>query len=253
MAKRSPNYPGVDLKFAVERAQRLWETQQTHPAAFEVVMKNLGYSARSGAGSVTFGALKRFGLLEDVEDRRSKLTPLGIEVVRGETTGQRDFDKLREAALFPKVHRAIWDQYGSDLPSDSVIVFDLEQKGFTAGGAAEFLGEWKRTMAFAKLAETGANVSSETDSQPENLEESAPMSSPTVQNPRPPTAQETPAQSVPLGSQTLSFPLMDGQWASLSVPIPMSEEAWEHFMRVLQTMKPAATARSFPTEPDSEG
>jgi len=215
-------------------------------------MKNLGYSARSGAGSVTFGALKRFGLLADVEGRRSQLTPLGIEIVRGETTGQRDFDKLREAALFPKVHREIWEQYGPDLPSDSVIEFDLQQKGFTAGGAAEFLGEWKRTMVFAKLAETGANVSPETDSQSEKSQESEPMPSPTLQQAPAAPSPVIPAQSPIEGSQTLRFPLLDGQWASLSVPIPMSEEAWDNFMTVLQTMKPAATARLSPTASESE-
>jgi len=244
MAKRSPNYPGVDLKFAVERAQRLWETQQSHPAAAEVVMKNLGYTPKSGAGSVTYGALKRFGLLADAEGRKARLTPLGIEIVRGETTGQRDFDKLRKAALLPTLHKDMWDQYGADLPADSVIEFDLQQKGFTAGGATEFLGEWKRTMTFAKLAETTATFSEQPSSNPDPSPESDHV--PPTSTPQPQTAStpRAPAPSQVSEPQTLRFPLLSGEWASLSVPIPMSEEAWDNFMAVLQSMKPAATRSS---------
>ncbi len=212
-------------------------------------MKNLGYTPKSGAGSVTYGALKRFGLLEDVEGRRAKLSPLGIDIVRGETTGQRDFDKLRKAALLPKVHKEIWEQYGADLPADSVIEFDLQQKGFTSGGAAEFLGEWKRTMIFAKLAEEAATVSDEPAEPPDSNPESSQMLSPTPDQKDPPKSPQTEATSQTNASQTLRFPLLGGKWASLSIPIPMTEEAWDNFMGVLQSMKAAATQP--PSDSDS--
>jgi hypothetical protein len=234
MAKRSPNYPGVDLKFAVERAERLWKSQQAHPAASEVIMGNLGYSARSGAGSVTYGALKRFGLLEDIESRRAKLSNLGIEIVKGETTGQRDFGKLREAALYPKLHQEIWEQYGAALPSDSVIEFDLQQKGFTSGGAADFLGEWKRTMAFAKLTDSSASVTDDDSGEgSEDGPEEAPEMTPATATPTPATPTLPPAQG-----RHFPIPLISGDDAALTVPSAMTDEAWDQMLAVIAAMKP---------------
>src|SRR4051812_3010470 len=105
--KRSPNYPGVDLAFAVGRAQRLWTEQQHHAVHRTAAMKNLGYAEKSGAGTVTYGALKRFGLLEDTDHGKVRLSDLGVGIVRGELSEQRDLEKIRRAALLPRVHRAV--------------------------------------------------------------------------------------------------------------------------------------------------
>jgi hypothetical protein len=235
MAKRSPNYPGVDLKFAVERAERLWASQQAHAAANQVVMTNLGYTPRSGAGSVTYGALKRFGLLEDVEGRRAKLSDLGVTIVRGETTGQRDYEKLREAALMPLLHKEMWEQYGAELPTDSVIEFDLEQKGFTSGGASDFLGEWKRTMAFARLADSPASLSKDDEREPVDPQENVaqPVTpAVTAQVPAP-----SPAPPAPPGSRNFPIPLRGTTDAALTVPPEMTEAAWQQMLKVIDAMK----------------
>jgi hypothetical protein len=223
---RSPNYPGVDLKFAVERAQKLWDTQQAHTSAPEVAMKNLGYTLRSGAGSVTYAALKRFGLLREDENKRAGLTPLGVEIVRGESTGQRNYEKIREAALTPSLHKTMWEQYGADLPDDSVLQFDLVQKSFTTKGADEFLGQWKRTMTFAKLAEASGTVSTEAS---ENGSENEPENMTTLETPpKPPVAK---------GSRHYPIPLRDGD-AALTVPEEMDDAAWTQMLAVLEAMKP---------------
>lgn len=258
---RSPNYPGVDLKFAVERAAKLWDLQQQHPVASELAIQHLGYTPKSGAGSVTFGALKRFGLLTTLDDGRVRLSELALTIIRAERSGHPNLDRVREAALLPPVHQEMWEQYGADLPADSTLVFDLANgKGFTTGGAQDFVRQWKRTMAYAKLAEITARLT-EDDGRGDTPEvdedasvtSSAPASAPPAPTQPSPAAASVPSAPAPgstspevstaVATSALRVPLLGGQWATLQAPIPMTEEAWDHFITVLQALKPAATTR----------
>src|SRR5205823_5827061 len=96
---RSPNYPGIDLKLALERAALLWEREQHHDAPNELILKHWGYGPKSGGGSVVFAALKRFGLLEDAGAGRSKLTQRAHAILLAQREGRRDDAGIREAAL----------------------------------------------------------------------------------------------------------------------------------------------------------
>ncbi len=228
----------------------MWEHQQHHAAPRALVMEHLGYTAKSGAGTVTYGAVKRFGLLDDSETGRVHLSPLGLEIVRGEQTGQRNYDKLREAALRPPVHAEMWEQYGAGLPADSMVEFDLVQRGFTKKGATDFLAQWKRTMEFARLADTpdtvpshdGDNGSEPTEFAPVTPAATAveaapapvpPIAAPVASSPQPQVAQQAG------GDPPINIPVGRNLWATLSMPSPMTVERWDQMMAVLTAMKPA--------------
>jgi hypothetical protein len=242
---RSPNYPGVNLKFATERAQRLWHEQQHHPASRDAVMQNLGYTPKSGAGSVTYGAMKRFGLVAD-GDRGVALSPLGLAVVRGEEDGQRDYEALRLAALGPAVHAQMWERYGANLPGDVTLQFELAEMGFTRKGAADFVAQWKQTMEFARLADSPDAVPVDEDDDDESEMKAA---SEAALRPR---SAAFPAPAAPgAGQGTLTVPVMGGGWATLHAPIPMTETAWDHLMLVLNALKPAAISSPGGDEPEA--
>src|SRR4051812_1763070 len=74
---RSPGYPGIDLKTAVERARELWRAQQGNYANVGTILHHWGYKPHSGAGLVALAALKKFGFIEDDgsgQTRRARLT-----------------------------------------------------------------------------------------------------------------------------------------------------------------------------------
>ncbi len=234
---RSPNYPGIDVGAAIERASALWENEQHHPVAFEVALRHWGYQPKSGGGGSVHAALKRFGLLEDIGNGRSRLTPLALDIVRAEREGQRDYPNIRKAALMPKVHAALWDQYGATLPSDESLIFSLTgEMGFTRGGATEFVAEWKRTLAFAKLADSSASVSPD---PPDNVP-SPPLANHTVSPPTP--ALDKPPSPVDRGTpndiRTIQVPYSPTGWALVQAPFPISEQAWSQMLAVLAAMKP---------------
>lgn len=208
-------------------------------------MQNLGYTPKSGAGSVTYGALKRFGLLREA-DRGVRLSPLGLEIVKGEKEGQRDYAALRAAALTPTVHATIWEKYGAALPGDVTLQFELAEMGFTQKGSGDFLAQWKRTIEFARLADLTDTVSDDDgetidrhDGTPQSVGIPAEMTAPAPA--APPLAAPGPQKG------TLSVPVLGGGWATLHAPIPMTEKAWDHLIAVLQLLKPSATETPTPT------
>src|SRR4051812_38361278 len=101
---RSPNYPGIDLGGAVGRAVKLCENEQAHTVPTQFILDEWGYKPKSGGGGVAYAALKRFGLFEEKGRGSASLSNLGLEIVRAEQGDGRDYDKLRQAALLPKVH-----------------------------------------------------------------------------------------------------------------------------------------------------
>lgn len=247
--QRSPNYPGIDLGAALKRAQIVWGREQHHPAAQHVILNHWGYAPKSGGGAVAYAALKRFGLLEDHGRGEARLTQLALDILRSQHEGRPDYEKIREAALRPAMHRDLWQEYRASLPSNESLQFKLvTEKGFTPGGADEFISEWKRTLSFAKLAEATGSVGPDaTPSTAVQSEESVPASSPPV--PPPPTdAPATAPTSTPRsagapaasGSSAYRIPLSNAGRVAAFVHLPdsMSEGEWARFLTVLEAMKP---------------
>jgi hypothetical protein len=241
---RSPNYPGIDLKLALERAKTLWEQEQHHAAPSAVILKHWGYGPKSGGGSVAYAALKRFGLLEDAGNGRARLTQRAQAILLAEREGRRDEEKIREAALLPTIHKQVWDAHGASLPSDENFQYELiTEKGFTPGGATEFISEWKRTLAFAKLAGSGATVSPDAGKTPDDHE---PKLTPpaTIETERPSERGQDPSgnQHPKPAKRTIQVPYSPTGWALIEAQFPMGESEWDQMLAVLQAMKPGLVA-----------
>jgi hypothetical protein len=238
---RSPNYPGIDLQQALERAKTIWDKEQHHAVPNELILQYWGYgSPKSGAGHVTYAALKRFGLLEDSGAGRARLTQRAQAILLAERQGKRDDARIREAALLPTVHKEIWEKHGTKLPSDENLKYELmTEKGFTPGGASEFIGEWKRTMAYAKLTDSGATVSPDGGETPTGEEQK--MTPPaTIVAEDHPASQEDPLERNEddrRETRTVQVTYSPSEWALLQGRFPMSEDDWDAMIAVLTAMK----------------
>jgi hypothetical protein len=229
---RSPNYPGIDLMLALDRAKTLWEHERHHAVPTELILKHWGYGPRSGGGSVAFSALKRFGLMEEAGNGRARLTPRAQSILLAEREGRREDALIREAALLPAMHKKMWEKHGVTLPSDENLKFELEtEEGFTPGGAAEFLSEWKRTIKYAGLTASDGTV-------PLNAGEKPDPSEPQL---TPPSTLEQPPLEQPPGerrqTRTVQVTYSPTEWALLQGQFPMSEDDWDAMIAVLDAMK----------------
>ena len=147
--KRSPNAPALPLDDALERAIKVYEREQQHPAPTDVVAQNIGYkSANSGAALTAIAALRSYGLL--------KKMGAGKLAVDGDVQSYcyaPDQDLKQELLIkwvrSPAVFSHLLDKYEGSLPSDSTIRFDLIQEGFKPGKAEAVLKAFKKSVEFA--------------------------------------------------------------------------------------------------------
>ncbi|MCO6439290.1 MAG: hypothetical protein J5J06_19545 [Phycisphaerae bacterium] len=154
---RSPNYPSVTLKRAVELTAALHKEDKTHHVPIATAHSRMGYSAHSSAAMQAEAALKAFGLLEvdgKGKSRKVAVSSDGDHIVR---EGPRKEGLLKNAALRPKLHRELWNKYASTgLPSDEVIknylVWERDGGTFTDDAATDLIKNFRETIGFTKLS-----------------------------------------------------------------------------------------------------
>jgi len=155
---RSPKFPFIDLKTAIERADAFYQSEKRNSASIPVAMKAWGYNDKSSGGLQTVSALKEFGLMEDSgsgDGRRVKLTDRALRINLDKREDSQDRSKLiKEAALLPKIHSSLWQQHQGELPSDNnlrhYLLFDYETP-FNENTVEDFIAQFRATLAFAKL------------------------------------------------------------------------------------------------------
>lgn len=147
--KRSPSAPSMSLEEALERAIKVYEKEQRHPAPTDTVAQNMGYkNANSGAALKTIAALTSYGLLERAG--AGKLA-VSADVQSYHYAPNPD---LKEQILIrwlesPAVFERLLNKYKTSLPSDSTIRFDLIEEGFKPGTAESVLRSFKLSVEFA--------------------------------------------------------------------------------------------------------
>src|SRR5215212_8619097 len=63
---RSPNYPAISLRKAVEYIQMLYSKAHTNKAAALTIAQAIGYGGLNGKSLGVISALKKYGLLESI-------------------------------------------------------------------------------------------------------------------------------------------------------------------------------------------
>lgn len=155
---RSPAYPSIDLKSAIERARQFYSAEKRAAANVKVASEHWGYSFTSSGGKQAIAALLAFGLMEDEgsgDQRKVKLTELALRIILDERQDSKERDEaIRRAALMPKIHQEILTKWPT-LPSDANLrhYLVLDRK-FNENVVGDFIREIRNTIAFAKLHES---------------------------------------------------------------------------------------------------
>src|SRR5260370_8401464 len=62
---RSPNYPSMGLKEALEKARLIYDAEKRSFGSPEVLRADMGYTASTGPAGRALSALKQYGLLDE--------------------------------------------------------------------------------------------------------------------------------------------------------------------------------------------
>lgn len=153
---RSPAYPAVALKEALEKAKNLYDAQGKYPAPMPLAFDAWGYSAKSSGGRDIRAALKYFGLITlegDGETGKVKLTDDALRILLDEREDQTEKKAIiRRVALNPAIHKKLLEQFPEGIKSDaSVEHFLVFEEGFNKSAAGAVVTEFKATADFAEL------------------------------------------------------------------------------------------------------
>jgi hypothetical protein len=154
---RSPNYPAVSLKDAVERVRSLYQKDGKAGAPPKIAAVHIGFQTPHGQAMSVLAALKKFGLVDEVKDR---LVPSqrAIEILNLREDDARRIQALKDAALNPPIYRELAEQHrDTGLPADDVLQSELKTyRDFNPNAVASFVKDFKETLEFAGLSENGA-------------------------------------------------------------------------------------------------
>lgn len=237
---RSPSYPSIPLERALERASVVYDRERRHAAPILSLFTAWDFKGQTGPALVTLAALKKYGLLEDEGSgaaRKAKLTDLALDILLAPSEDHPNrLAALRRAALSPTIFADLRSQFGTVLPSDETLRYYLvRERKFLEKAATEVIRNYRETVRFAKLEESDT-VSPEP--QPEFSEDSmpaTPIEHPAVVVAPPGSVPHFAAQS----GRSIQLPIARGQWATLEAPFPLSREAWERMVQILEVMKPS--------------
>lgn len=168
---RSPNFPFIDLKAAIQRAQQFYEREKRNAANVLVAGKHWGYGSKSSTIQQIVAALVAFGLLVDSgskDSRMVRLSELALRILLSAADSPRQLAAIQEAALKPEIHRRLARKYPGGLPSDEnlryELLFDWEPH-FNETAVDGFIRNLKSTLEFARLPETDIISDEESDTE----------------------------------------------------------------------------------------
>jgi hypothetical protein len=150
---RSPNYPVVSLKRALEMIKGLYDIDRRQKVPINIACKRWGYKEDSSTGQQAVAALSAYGLL-DVEGagptRKVSVTEIAFKYLHSRPEIQKDM--LRRFALSPNINLRVWEDYGHEIPQDDVLrehlIVNLRFNPETVGS---FISRFKETIQFAEL------------------------------------------------------------------------------------------------------
>lgn len=237
---RSPSYPGVALDFAISRAQMLYDNEQLNWAPVSAVYAHWNYAPKSGPATVTLSALIKYGLLEEEGakgDRKVKMSDLAMEILLSPDPAPA----IRRAALLPPIHQDMYDRFlkdGGTLPTDATLKYELHKMGFTATGASDFIGQFRKTMAFADLTATGSVPSDQQNAgeQDDDDDQSGDDRSEQIDTRRERKRRDRKERTVS-DTMEITIPLKGMDPVEMTIPQPLTGKAWDQMLKVLSAMK----------------
>jgi hypothetical protein len=142
---RSPNYPALSLPQAIEAVTKIHGAEQHLAAPKEVVAKHLGYANFHGLAGRIVSAVEKYGLLEEVNRDKLKVSPLAMSILFPATPEEKQ-KAVNEAAFKPPLFAAIRDEWQGSRPSDENLRVYLVRKKFASDALDRVIEVYKETM-----------------------------------------------------------------------------------------------------------
>lgn len=226
-SKRSPKYPFISLRKALERAEKLYKAENSNYASMAVVMGHWGFKAKSSGGIQTNAALRGYGLLEATRSgaaRAVRITERARRILLDNRPDSVEKQELiKEAALEPAMFAELYGKWNKGMPSipsmRHVLVFEYH---FSENGADGFINVFLETIRFAGLTELG----NEEESSLEPGEQSLTIDQVSLEQNH--VSLTMRKHQLEESMQQATFPLLEGD-AVIQWPKSLSADSYDEF------------------------
>jgi hypothetical protein len=149
---RSPNYPAVGLREAVDRAKKFYTADGKAGAPSKLAAVHIGFSKPHGQAMSVLAALKRFGLIIDAGGRVVP-TQRAIEILNLPESDPRRRIAISEAALSPPIYKELVEKHRkTGLPNRDVLEAELvAYKSFNPAAVKGFVSDLLDTLEYAGI------------------------------------------------------------------------------------------------------
>ncbi|MFG1373751.1 hypothetical protein V5F32_16370 [Xanthobacter oligotrophicus] len=148
MAKaRSPSYPAISLKEAIERVRGVYEKDYQNPIPRTVAADHMGYQSLNGKSLGVLSALLKYGLLEGRGDD-TRVSDLAVRILAYGSGEPERIDALQVAASKPELFADIEARFKDGRASDQAIRSYLLTQKFIPAAADAAIRAYKETKQF---------------------------------------------------------------------------------------------------------
>jgi hypothetical protein len=150
MAKaRSPSYPSISLREAVEKIERVYNADYQNAIPRSLVAQHMGYQGINGKSLGILAAVAKYGLLEGRGDE-SRVSDLAVRIIAHPPRSQERQLALLEAAARPELFAELDTRFGGGKGSDQAIRAYLLTQKFIPAGADLVIRAYRDTKRFVE-------------------------------------------------------------------------------------------------------
>lgn len=142
---RSPNYPQISLPEAIQQIEKIQKKEGRNAATDEVLVKLMGYGGLNGSSMAVLSGVRKYGLLEKVGEKESKVSPLAMSILFPHDQAEKA-EAIREAAGKPTLFAEISEKWPQQPPSDENLTAYLVRNGFSQSTVGNVIRCYRETM-----------------------------------------------------------------------------------------------------------
>lgn len=155
--ERSPSFPFIPLKAAIERLQEFEEKFGRNPPPADRVYLAWGYKGNTSQAGQTLAALKAFGLVEYNGSGPKRLVSISDDARTYLRANQESIksDVLKKIALKPAWIAKMWESWRDERHPDEVCLDELVLgHKFNENSAPTFLRVYDETIGYSGLSDS---------------------------------------------------------------------------------------------------
>ena len=149
MAKvRSPSYPSISLKEAIEKVTMIYEQNYQSPVQRAVAAELMGYGGLNGKSLGVLAALSKYGLIEGRGDD-TRVSDLALSIIAHEPGAPERGTAIQTAASKPELFSEIDNRFAGGKASDAAIRSYLITQKFIPSAADAVVRSYRETKQLA--------------------------------------------------------------------------------------------------------